>query len=382
MRFAVSYRILAASGSEARARAEAIALEQTVEVPRDVVPAGFVADTILGRVEEIGPEGADSFRATISYAAESAGGDIAQFLNVVFGNSSIQRGLRVAGIALGDTLSQAFPGPRFGIAGMRRLTGRGHGGLIVPVLKPMGLGPDDLARIAYLCARAGADIIKDDHGLADQPFCRFRARVDKVAAAVARANAETGGQAVYVPNLAGAPGDIDANLRFARDAGARGILILPGLHGFGLVTRVATDPALNLAVMTHPALLGPHVLTPATGFDHGVMFGTLQRIAGADISVFPNVGGRFGFSQPECHQIADACRAKDGPGAAILPSPGGGMSVDRAADMVAMYGQDTAYLLGGSLLRLGDQIGEGIRAMRQALNAAEATAHPAPLHRL
>ena len=53
-----------------------------------------------------------------------------------------------------------------------------------------------------------------------------------------------------------------------------------------------------------------------------------------------------------------------------FPSPGGGMSVDRASDMKAMYGNDVVYLLGGSLLRYGDKIGEGIKDMREALAKA------------
>ena len=46
------------------------------------------------------------------------------------------------------------------------------------------------------------------------------------------------------------------------------------------------------------------------------------------------------------------------------------MSADRASDMKNMYGDDVVYLLGGSLLRYGDKIGEGIREMREALQKA------------
>jgi ribulose-bisphosphate carboxylase large chain len=371
MRFAVTYRIFAADLAEARARAEGIALEQTVEIPRDVVPAGFVEDEILGRVEEIGAEGDGRFRATISYSPESAGFELTQFFNVIFGNSSIQRGLRVIGIVPGEEMARRHPGPRFGIAGIRALCGREAGGMIAPVLKPQGLGADDLAQIGYLCARGGADIVKEDHGITDQPMAPFRERVEKTAAAVARANAETGRRALYFPSLAGQADEIEANIRFAKEAGADGLLIMPGLLGFGVVSRISRDAALDMPVMTHPSFLGPYVLSPDTGFDHGVIFGTLQRIAGADISVFPNVGGRFGFSREECLQIAAACRAPEGPGKPMLPSPGGGMSVERAADMAAMYGEDVVYLLGGSLLRLGERIGEGIAAMRRALESAQ-----------
>lgn len=367
-RFHVTYRIFAADINQARQRANAIALEQTVEIPRDVVPAGYIESHILGRIEDLGADGPGQFRATISYSADSAGFEFSQFLNVVFGNSSIQRGLRVIGVDPGTEILQRHPGARFGITGLRRLTGRAKGGMIAPVLKPQGLDADALAHIAYLCARAGADIVKEDHGITDQPMAPFRERVEKVAAAVARAADETGHRALYFPSVAGHPAEISANLRFACDAGVNGFLIMPGLLGFGLMNQIARDVELNLPVMSHPSFLGPYVLSADTGIDHGVLFGTLQRLAGADISVFPNVGGRFGFTHEECQSIAAACRAPDGPGRPILPSPGGGMTTERAAEMARMYGPDVVYLLGGSLLRLGDDIGSGIRDMRRAID--------------
>ena len=134
MRFSVTYRLRAADRAEAQARADAIALEQTVEIPRAVVPDGYIAGEILGRVEEIGRLADGVFQTTISYSPDSASDEITQFLNVVFGNSSIQHGIRVTGIDPGPEMRHRFPGPRFGIAGLRRLCGRAQGGLIAPVL--------------------------------------------------------------------------------------------------------------------------------------------------------------------------------------------------------------------------------------------------------
>jgi ribulose-bisphosphate carboxylase large chain len=139
--------------------------------------------------------------------------------------------------------------------------------------------------------------------------------------------------------------------------------------GFGLIARIARDDRLAMPVMAHPSLTGSFVLPRDEGISHGVMYGTLQRLAGADVSVFPNVGGRFGFSEDECRSIARACLSPDGPGRPILPSPGGGMSVERAAELRALYGDDAVHLLGGSLLRQGERIGEEIGRMRRALDA-------------
>jgi ribulose-bisphosphate carboxylase large chain len=367
-RFRVTYRIFASDLAAARAVAEGIALEQTVEVPRDAVPPGYIADEIVGRIEDAGAEGGTKagaggrFRVTISYSPDSCGAELPQLLNVIFGNSSIQQGIKVIGFDPGP-LTAHFPGARFGISGIRRLAGAPRGALIAPVLKPQGSTARVLADIARTCALNGAHIVKEDHGLTDQAMAPFRARVERIASAVGEANARTGRRTLYFANLAGQSGDLMANARFARDAGADGFLVMPGLFGFDLIRRLATAPDLDMPVMSHPSFLGPHVLTETTGFSHGMMFGTLQRLAGADISVFPNVGGRFGFSAEACREIAGACRDAAGIGAPILPSPGGGMSLDRAADMLAMYGEDAVFLLGGSLLRQGDGMGAAIAAL-------------------
>lgn len=366
-RFQVTYRIVAGNAAEARNRAEGIAVEQTVEIPREIVPAGYVSDVVLGQIEEIGRVSEGVFQAVLSYSPDSCGEIFAQFLNVVFGNSSMQKGLKVTGIDAA-TMSATLPGPRFGIEGIRRLAGANTGPLIAPVLKPQGCSADHLAALAYVCARSGAHIVKEDHGLADQASAPFRERVTKIADAVRRANAETGSRCLYFPSLLTAHGQERDMARFARDAGADGVLVMPGLSGFGLVHALTAneDP---IPVMTHPSFLGAHVLSEDSGFSFGTMFGTLQRLAGADISIFPNVGGRFGFGEADCREIAAACQSPEGHGRAIFPSPGGGMSLESAPTMLKLYGSDAVYLLGGSLLRLGTEMGPAIGRLRNSLMA-------------
>ena len=368
-RFTVSYRIFASDHREARERAEGIALEQTVEIPRDVVPPGYVEGEILGQVEEIVTEGEGRFVARITFSPDSAGDGFAQFLNVVFGNSSIQKGIKVIGLEPGPVMTQRFPGSRFGIDGVRRLSGRRRGGFVCPVIKPQGSSIEHLAHISYSTARAGADIIKEDHGLANQPSALFRDRLPRVAEAVQRANAERRAegdmaQALYFPTIAGHADQFTEDAWFAKENGADGVMTMPGLYGFDAVQRLARDPSFDLPIMVHPSFLGAWVLNDNAGFSHAIMFGTLSRLAGADISVFPNVGGRFGFSAEECLSIAAACTAKDGPGIPILPSPGGGMTPERMPDMIRMYGEDSVYLLGGSILRAADAMGDVIRELR------------------
>lgn len=369
-RFRVRYRLKAADSGDAKSRAVGIALEQTVEIPGDIVPDGYISDEIVGRVEEVTALGGNLFETTISYSPDSAGMEVIQLLNVIFGNSSIQQNIRVVGFDPGPAMRTRFTGPRFGIEGVRARTGRSRGGLISPVIKPQGSSVRELAEIAYRCVLGGADIIKDDHGLANQVTAPFRERAVAVSEAVAEANAKTGGSARYFVNVTGHSGYAMDEAFQAKEAGAGGVLLMPGLMGFGVVQALARDASFNLPIMTHPSFTGPFVLTPETGVDHALMYGVFQRLAGSDISVFPNVGGRFGFSAEECLSIARACRDPEGLGQPMMPSPGGGMSVERAGDMVSMYGEDVVYLLGGSLLRAGDKIADAVRAMRDAVDQA------------
>lgn len=369
-RFRVTYRIVAEDAASAQNRAKGIALEQTVEIPDDVIPAGYIRDEIVGQVEAVNPSGTDGiWRAVLSYSPDSVGREAIQLLNVMFGNSSIQQGIAVEAFDAGPVIRDMFAGSRFGIKGLRERTRRARGGLISPVIKPQGSSPRVLADIAARCVAGGADIIKDDHGLTNQSMASFEDRLARVGGAVQDANAKHGTSALYFVNISGWSGNPVAEAFRAKEAGAGGVLIMPGLLGYGLAHHLSSDPAFDLPIMTHPSFTGPFVLTPETGMSHAMMYGTIQRIIGSDISVFPNVGGRFGFSHDECVSIAKACREPSGIGQPMMPSPGGGMSVERAGEMVEMYGEDVVYLLGGSLLRAGDGIGDAVNAMRDAVDA-------------
>src|SRR5262249_11308330 len=224
--------LVRAPAREIAARAEALMLEQTVELPRSIAARdSWVAAHILGAVERIEPAGDDLHRVTIAQPLVTMGGDPAQLLNVAFGNCSLQPDVVLADIELPESAFAWLPGPRDGIAGTRELTGVAGRPLLATALKPMGLRPDRLAALCGLFARAGMDLIKDDHGLADHPFCPFEARVEACVRAVEEAARETGRTAVYVPSLIGTPDRIARHLEFARAAGVRTALVSPMVIG-------------------------------------------------------------------------------------------------------------------------------------------------------
>jgi len=368
-RFSVAYRIYG-SENDARAKAEDICIEQTVEFPAECVGEGTIRDQVFGRIESFERRDGESFAAVISYAVEVAAGELTQLLNVIFGNSSIKPGIRVEHLELAPALLSGFKGPRFGREGLRVLLGIPHRPLLSTAVKPLGHSCGELADLAYRFALGGMDIIKDDHGLTDQCCSPFEERVELCAEAVRRANRETGGQAVYVANITAPHGAVMRRARFAKAAGAGGIMVAPGLVGFDVMRELAEDDAVGLPVLTHPSLQGSFV-TGQGGMSHSVIFGQLARLAGADATIFPNFGGRFSFSREECRAVVRGTEVPMGRLRTIFPAPGGGMSLDRVPEMLETYGRDLIFLIGGGLFKQGADLVENCRYFRKMVEAMD-----------
>ncbi|MEM6283519.1 MAG: RuBisCO large subunit C-terminal-like domain-containing protein, partial [Chloroflexota bacterium] len=286
-RFRVQYCIYSA---DVEAIAQGIALEQTVELPAALVPSGDVQTHIVGQIESI-EAGDGSALVTISYAVETAGTGLPQLMNMVFGNTSMQADIQVVRMDLPESITGQFRGPRYGISGLRKLLNAPTRPLLATALKPVGLSATQLADIAYQFALGGIDIIKDDHGLANQPFCPFEERVRACADAVQRANAETGRNALYIPNVTAPYDELRGRARFAKANGAGGVMVSWGLAGFDALRVLADDDELALPVLAHPALSGSFVASERNGMSHTVTYGQLMRLAGADAAIFVNYGG-------------------------------------------------------------------------------------------
>ena len=338
------------TGEDPKSIADVIRAEQTIEFPYELAPS-WIQEEVVGKVEEISSTDKTSHLITISYNPDVTGGELNQFLNVLWGNVSLFPGIRIVDLKISDTFLARFIGPRFGVSGLRKLLGANSRPLVSTALKPMGSDAKTLAEMARSLALAGFDLIKDDHSLANQPWATWKERVTLISRAVKEANETTGGSSVYAPSL-NLPFDqiVDA-AHTAKDSGAGALLILPGITGFDSLRKIAADDSIALPIQGHPAMLGSLVTSKSEGISHGIVLGTLMRLAGADITIFPNVGGRFAFTSEHCLDITERSREKLGLLKPMLVSPAGGMTLERIPEMINMYGKDTTLLIGGALSR-------------------------------
>lgn len=338
--------------AEARRRAAALAVEQSHELPTELAPPH--TQVSLGHVVGVTRVHDELALADVEYPAALAGGTLAQLLVLLFGNVSLQPGIRLVDVDLPPSLRGVGPGPRVGVDGLRALLDAPGRPLLATALKPVGLSPVELAGDAELLALGGVDLIKDDQGVADQVWARYDERVPRIAEAVARANERTGGSSRYLPALSGPVETLSRKVATALDAGAGGFLVLPGVGGLDQVRYVASLVPPGTPLLAHPALLGSFVVDPTHGIAPGLLFGPLLRLAGADAVVFPSFGGRFSFTPEQSLAIAEGLRRPWGGVPAALPAPGGGMSLERVPELVDTYGRDVVLLIGGELRRGGD----------------------------
>jgi ribulose-bisphosphate carboxylase large chain len=368
-RLHVLYRVHGTSVDDGHALATRIALEQSTETPPNAVLDRFVAEQVVGRVEDVQPRDDGSIDVRVGLAAITTGGDVAQTLNMLFGNTSLLPQVELVDVEFPETWLSGFTGPHFGVEGIREALGMDERrALTCAVIKPQGLSADRLGALCHTLACAGIDVIKDDHGLADQSYAPFAARVAACQRAVERARMETGHRAAYAPNLIGSPQTLVEHAAIARDAGAAMVLIAPAVVGMPSFAELV-DEHLDVPVLAHPAYAGAVRAAPP------FLLGKFFRLLGADAIIFPTSLGRFGWSAQTCAGVAVNAAAPWAHIKPALPAPGGGLSVENAQAMVEFYGSDVMPLIGGSILADPALAFERAQAMVQAVRAAR----PAPV---
>jgi ribulose-bisphosphate carboxylase large chain len=356
--------------SEANAiasRADAIAVEQSVEMPVAAISSATVLRDIVGEVQAIRELQPGLFEVRIGLAASTVGADAGQLLNMLFGNTSLHDDVTLHDAEFPAEMLSRFGGPELGMAELRELC-QAHGrAMTCTALKPQGLTPFELASLAGRLAEGGLDFIKDDHGLASQAYSPFDVRVQVCAKAVRDANAKTGFRTRYVPNISGdfdmAAGQVMAALEEGIDTVLAEPMII-GASNFHCLTREFPQ----VAFFAHPAMAGAARIAPP------FLLGKLFRLFGASVTVYPNYGGRFSYSADTCKAIAEAAR---GPWEALkpcVPAPAGGMTLERIPELLDFYGPDTMLLIGGSLLSAKERMTEAAAAFVARVAAGPGTA--------
>ena len=315
-------------------------------------------------------------RATLSWPIDNLGASLPNLMATVAGNLFELRaftGLRLLDIRLPQAFADAYPGPRFGIAGTRRLSGVAQGPLIGTIIKPsVGFGPDETAALVAELGAGGIDFIKDDELQADGPLCPFDDRARAVMRAVDAHADRTGKKVMVAFNLTG---DLD-QMRRRHDllVSLGATCLMASLNAVGLVGMIELGRFSALPIHAHRNGWGALTRHPLLGWSY-VAWQKIWRLAGADHMHVNGLSNKFFEADESVIASARTCLTPLFPDKPCLSMPvfSSGQGVRQAPGTYAALGStDLIVTAGGGIVAHPDGPGAGVRALRQAWEAAVA----------
>jgi ribulose-bisphosphate carboxylase large chain len=119
----------------------------------------------------------------------------------VFGMKSLQH-LRLEDVTFTKKIVKAFPGPKFGISGLQKITKIKKRPLLGTIVKPkVGLNAKEHAKVAYEAWVGGCDFVKDDENLVSMRFNKVEDRFRETLKLKRKAERETGEVKLYAANI-------------------------------------------------------------------------------------------------------------------------------------------------------------------------------------
>jgi 2,3-diketo-5-methylthiopentyl-1-phosphate enolase len=317
------------------------------------------------------PEGKRSALVQIAFPEANFGAQFPMLFTTLLGNDvSTSTQLKLVDLTLTESFARGFPGPRFGIAGLRQRLGVPHRPLLLNMIKPCtGFNPEQGAAFFAEAARSGVDIIKDDELLGNPGFNPLHRRVEAYLRAAGQVYAETGHQAIYCANITDRPERILDNAHRAQELGAGMVMLNTISIGLGVLQALAEDSQFDLPILSHFAGSGSLTESPYTGISSPLLLGKLVRLAGADVGMFSSIYSTYPLLRDKYLRTAQMQRMPLYNIKPTLPVVGGGIHPASAARIIQDLGNDLMLAVGGAIQGHPGGTAAGGRAMLQAIAA-------------
>ncbi len=314
-------------------------------------------------------EGARAIIFQLAFPWRNFAGQIPMLLTTAFGNISMIGDIKLLELTFPKPLTDALPGPQFGIAGIRKLLDVPERPLLNTMIKPsIGISPELGAERLYAAAIGGADIVKDDEVLADTDFSPVLRRVELFTKKLRQAESETGEKKLYMVNVTDEPERALKKAEAAVEAGATGVMINFLTAGLGLLSSLARNRKVNVPILAHLDFGGALYGSPWHGITSPLLYGKLPRLAGVDLLTIPTPYGKFPLRREKYLRMTLGLRAPlhDKPGA--WPIVGGAFKPGHLPRAFAELGRDFVVGAGGAIYAHPMGATAGATAFRQAID--------------
>ncbi|HRU32299.1 MAG TPA: RuBisCO large subunit C-terminal-like domain-containing protein [bacterium] len=273
---------------------------------------------------------------------------------------------------------ERFPGPKFGINGVRKLLNLKDGEPIIgTIVKPCaGLTPREVAEKCYQSALGGVMFIKDDEKMLGPDYCPLEEKVKLVSQALKRAEEETGRKCLYAPHIVARADKIKDVAKRAIEWGATALMFNAVLgHTYEALSILAEDKEIDVPLYAHSG--GRSGLSTGPRRIDDTVIAKLLRYSGADF--FQH--GVFGMKEMHVASLDDGLlhnlvrvMREDVGVRDTIPVAAGGLGVTNAGINLKehkdeRFGYSVALLAGSNILKHPDGPKAGATAMHQAVQA-------------
>jgi ribulose-bisphosphate carboxylase large chain len=311
-------------------------------------------------------------KIVVSWPADNIGANLPTLVSTIQGNLyelAEFSGLRLLDLDLPASFIKQFVGPKFGVAGTRRLTGVTDRPLLGTIIKPsIGLKPEHTARLVKMLATAGVDFIKDDELMANPPHSPFLKRLHGVMRVINDHAQRTGKKVMYAFNITDEIDAMRRNYEAVKRAG--GTAVMMSLNSVGLAAAKLVCDAGELAIHGHRNGWGMLTRHPFLGMEFRA-YQKLWRLAGVDQLHVNGIRNKFWESDDSVVQSIADCLGPMRSLGPLLPVVSSGQWGGQAPETYRRTRTiDLLYLAGGGIMAHPDGPGGGVKALRQAWEAA------------
>ncbi len=345
---------------------------------------------VAAKVFDVKKDGPRSYWIKIAYPEKHfEPGNMSQILASIAGNVFGMKAvdsLRLQDIQWTKNLVKSFPGPQFGIPGIRNIFHEKKRPLMLSVPKPkVGMTTAEHKNIGWQIWTGGLDLLKDDENLTSQWFNPFYKRVAETLAVRDKAEKETGDVKSYLINVtAPTVKEMEKRAKFVAKQGGEYVMIdicTGGWMAVSSLREICQD--LGLAIHAHRAFHGAFSRVPSHGFSMLNLAKTV-RLLGVDnlhigtAGVGKLVGGAVEVKNIQQQMIAERAKATPQQHSLeqqwygkkpVFPVSSGGLHPIIVEDVLDRMGTDIMLQIGGGVHGHPKGSYAGAKAMREAVEA-------------
>lgn len=300
-------------------------------------------------------------------------GNMPQILSSVAGNifgMRFVKNLRLEDISFPKSLAKSFPGPRYGINGVRKALKIKSRALVGSIIKPkIGLTSKQHAKVAYDAWVGGLDLVKCDENLTNQSFNTFRKRILETQKMRKKAEKITGEPKAYMPNVTAETNEMIKRANFVKRAGGRYAMVDIITCGWSALQTLRKE---NIGLIIHAHRAGH------AAFDrnkkHGISMKVIAKVArliGVDqIHIGTAHFGKMVETRLEAIELQKALTETLYNIKPVFPVASGGLHPGSIPKLLRVFGNDIIMQFGGGVHGHPKGTRCGAIAVRQALEAS------------